>query len=93
MASTSINPTPPKPSGLDLWIQRLKLGIDVVFFIELGMILLVLPWTPFYTNSTALSSYPAVKGIIDHGFFRGAISGLGLLNIWIGISDAVTYRE
>lgn len=93
LTPTTLNPSPSKPTGLTLWIQRLKLGIDVVFFIELGMILLVLPWTSFYTNNTALSAYPALKSIVDHGFFRGAISGLGILNVWIGISDAVAYRE
>jgi hypothetical protein len=82
-----------KPKGFDLWIQRLKLGIDVVFFIELGMILVVIPWTPIWTQNHLLSGYPAIKAIVDHGFMRGAVSGLGLINIWIGISDAVYYRE
>ncbi|HUR36210.1 MAG TPA: hypothetical protein VM009_00230 [Terriglobales bacterium] len=64
-----------------------------MFFIELGMILVVIPWTPIWTQNNLLSAYPAIKAIADHGFMRGAISGLGLINIWIGISDAVQYRE
>lgn len=82
-----------KQTGFDLWIQRLKLGIDVVFFIELGMILVVIPWTPVWTQNSLLTGYPALKMITDHGFVRGAVSGLGLINIWIGISDAVRYKE
>jgi hypothetical protein len=27
------------------------------------------------------------------GFVRGAISGLGLVNIWMGIAEAIRYRE
>jgi hypothetical protein len=86
-------PAPSKPQGLDLWIQRLKLGIDVVFFIELGMILVVLPWTNLWTNNSLVSNLPAVKMFTDHGFVRGVVTGFGLLNIWIGIADAVQYKE
>ena len=95
MSDPALNPshTNSAKSGLSLWIQRLKLGIDVVFFIELGMILLVLPWTPVWTQNSLLTGYPTLKMIADHGFLRGSVSGLGLINIWIGISDAVRYRE
>ncbi|HUS18291.1 MAG TPA: hypothetical protein VMZ25_01455 [Terriglobales bacterium] len=95
MPDPALNPpdSNAKPKGFDLWIQRLKLGIDVVFFIELGMILLVIPWTALWTQNSLLFGYPTVKMVVDHGFFRGAISGLGLINIWIGISDAVRYKE
>lgn len=95
LPETALNPPPSdaKPKGLDLWIQRLKLGIDVVFFIELGMILLVIPWTNVWTQNSLLAGYPGIKAVTDHGFLRGAVSGLGLINIWIGISDAVRYRE
>jgi hypothetical protein len=84
---------PPKPQGFDLWIQRVKLAIDVIFFIELGMILVVLPWSDLWTRNTFLMGFPTAKMVVDHGFFRGVVTGLGLINIWIGISDAVNYRE
>lgn len=95
MADPALNPPPSSSTrgGFYLLIQRLKLGIDVVFFIELGMILVVLPWTTIWTQNSLLTGYPTLKMIADHGFLRGAVSGLGLLNIWIGISDAVHYRE
>ncbi len=91
----ALNPSRPasRQSGFDLWIQRLKLGIDVIFFIELGMILVVLPWTPVWTQNSLLAGYPTLQMIANHGFLRGAVSGLGLLNIWIGIADAVHYKE
>ena len=28
-----------------------------------------------------------------HGFVRGVVSGLGLVDIWMGVVEAVTYRE
>jgi hypothetical protein len=94
---SDVTPNPataaPKPEGLNLWIQRVKLAIDVVFFIELGMILVVLPWSDLWTRNTLLMGFPTAKMIVDHGFLRGVVTGLGFINIWIGISDAVNYRE
>jgi hypothetical protein len=31
--------------------------------------------------------------VLDNGTVRGLISGLGLLDIWIGVSEAVHYRD
>jgi hypothetical protein len=30
---------------------------------------------------------------MHHGFVRGAISGLGVLDLWLGISEAIHYRD
>jgi hypothetical protein len=38
-------------------------------------------------------SHPAVGAILKNGAVKGVISGLGLLDIWIGISEAVHYRD
>lgn len=57
------------------------------------MILVVLPWTNLWIQNSLVSGLPAVKMVTDHGFVRGVVTGLGLLNIWIGISDAVSYKE
>ena len=40
-----------------------------------------------YVNS------PWLADILHNGAVRGIISGLGLLDIWIGISEAVHYRD
>jgi hypothetical protein len=92
------NPTSPpgesKPrSRADIWLQRLKLGVEVIFFIELGMLLVVLPWTPLWSENSLLVMHPPWRALVDHGFVRGALTGLGLVNIWIGVWDAVHYRE
>lgn len=76
-----------------VWTQRLKLVIFVLFCAELGMLLIVLPWTPVWTHNTLLSNHAQLRAILYHGFTRGAVAGLGLLDIWIGIWAAVQYRE
>lgn len=76
-----------------LWVQRLSLVIFVMFCVELGMLLAVLPWTRVWMDNSILVSYPILKPIFHANFVRGAVTGLGLVDIWLGIWEAVHYRE
>jgi hypothetical protein len=38
-------------------------------------------------------AHPRLAEILHMGAVRGFISGLGMLDIWIGISEAMHYRE
>ena len=75
------------------WLQRLWLVVFVLFCLEVGIILTVLPWTRLWTENSLLLGFPAVKEFVNHGFVRGLVSGLGLIDIWMGVVEAVTYRE
>ena len=75
------------------WLQRLWLVVFVLFCLEVGIILTVLPWTRLWTDNSLLASYPALQDFLMHGFVRGVVSGLGLIDIWMGVAEAVTYRE
>jgi hypothetical protein len=81
------------PSSTDIWRGRTLLVMKVLFFVELGVMLVVVPWTHVWTENAVLTSSVALRAITQSGFFRGAISGLGLINLWIAIADAVEYRE
>jgi hypothetical protein len=37
--------------------------------------------------------WPAFQHLMQLGFVRGAVSGLGLLDIWLGVLEAVRYRD
>jgi hypothetical protein len=78
---------------MHIWMARILLVIEVIFFVELGMVLLVIPWTLLWQQNNLTIGYPALKQFVEYPFVRGAISGLGLLNLWIGIWEAVHYRE
>jgi hypothetical protein len=87
-------PASPGQAGTEpLWAQRLKLVVFVLFCIELGMLLAVLPWTRVWAENSLLAARPALRAFLQHDFIRGAFTGLGLVDIWLGIREAVTYRE
>ncbi|HXZ27153.1 MAG TPA: hypothetical protein VEG08_04035 [Terriglobales bacterium] len=83
------------PGGhhVPIWLQRLSLFTFVLFCMVVGMTLVVLPWTSQWTDHTLLARWPGLRAFLQQGFVRGAVSGLGLLDLWFGIWEALHYRE
>jgi hypothetical protein len=88
-----VMPPVKQPMRPHRWLQRLWLVVFVLFCLEVGIILTVLPWTKLWTDNNLLASYPALRDFLMFGFVRGVVSGLGLIDIWMGVAEAVTYRE
>jgi len=87
-------PAPPaSPSRLQLWMHRISVFLFVLVSAVAGVLLIILPWTPQWTDNSLLFSYPGLRPVVTHGFFRGVCSGLGVLDIWIGFWEALHYHE
>lgn len=95
-SSSSINSPsqnrPVKPAPV--WLQRLSLFVLVMFCLYLGVLVMVLPWWPrVWDQNHYLLMYPSLSAFLHNGIVRGVVSGLGLVDIWIGISEAIHYRD
>src|ERR1700753_2292537 len=78
------------PQGL----QRLSLIVLVLFCFYIGGLLTILPWSPRYFDSNAwLLAHPAVAAFLGKSWMRGILSGIGLIDIWIGVSELMHYRD
>jgi hypothetical protein len=82
-----------EPGSTPPWLRRLELLVRVVVRLYLGLIILVLPWTHFWDENRLLLLIPHLAPVALNGVSRGVISGLGLLNIWIGVHEASHYKE
>jgi len=77
-----------------VWLQRLSLVVLVVFCLYLGSMVAILPWwTRVWENNTIVLDHPQLAAFLRRGAVRGVLSGIGLLDIWIGISEAIHYRD
>lgn len=76
-----------------LWLQRLSLVILVVFCFYVGLLVFLLPWTRYWNENHYLLIWPSLATLMNSGFARGLVSGLGLLDVWVGISEIIHYRE
>ncbi len=80
---------PPIP----VWMQRANIVMKFLICVWLGMVVSVLPWTPAWSDNSLMLSLPRVREIATMNFVKGVISGIGLIDIWIGIWEAVHYSE
>jgi len=64
--------------------------IVIAFFFEIGVALLVVPWSAFWDRNYFAESVPLIHAVITNNFVRGAVSGLGLLNIVSGLAEVVS---
>jgi hypothetical protein len=78
---------------LQVWMHRISVFLFVLVSAVAGVLLIILPWTPEWTDNYLLLSFPALRTVVSNGFFRGLCSGLGLLDIWIGFWEALHYHE
>jgi hypothetical protein len=76
-----------------VWLRRLDLFLRVIVRLYLGLLLVALPWTHLWDQNALFAMVPQVAWLAANGAVRGIVSGLGLLNIWIAVSDAIRYRE
>jgi hypothetical protein len=52
----------------------------------MGAILFYLPWTAIWERNWFLAHYPSLMRIFLHPSFRGAVSGLGILDIFLAVT-------
>jgi hypothetical protein len=76
-----------------LWLRRIGMLLFVFLCATLGVMLMILPWRPEWSDNHLLLPYPMVRAVVASGFARGVSTGLGVLNVWIGFSEAMQYRE
>ncbi|MGH9786468.1 MAG: hypothetical protein ACRD88_20045 [Terriglobia bacterium] len=73
--------------------HRWRLAIWIFVCLEVGIFLLVAPWSPLWTGNLLLVYYPALRPLYMSAYLRGAISGLGLLNLWLGFREVWNFRH
>ena len=66
--------------------NRLLRIILFLLCVELGALLVFVPWSAFWEHNFFLSRYPDLIPVLLNPFLRGAISGLGLLDFWVAVT-------
>lgn len=79
--------------SLHVWLFRIRALLFVTLCATFGVLLTILPWTAKWTDNPLLLSFPDFRGMVASGFVRGVVSGLGILNLWVGFWEAIHYHE
>ena len=67
----------------------MKRLLVVAFFFEIGFALLVVPWSAFWDRNYFAEAVPVIHTVITNNFVRGAVSGLGLINLVSGLGELI----
>jgi hypothetical protein len=63
--------------------------LSVLSSLLVGLILVVAPWWPdLWDANYILPLHPTLRAVLLSSFTRGAVSGLGLVNILLGLHEA-----
>jgi hypothetical protein len=85
---------PARPEALPSyhWYQKLSAILLILFCLELGCFLLVFPWLGDIWENNFFSSVLR-HGYWGNGYFRGAVSGLGAINLYISFVEILRLRR
>jgi hypothetical protein len=61
--------------------------VYVAFLLEVGFLLIVLPWSGFWEQNYFAEKWPSLRMLLKNDYLRGAVSGLGLVNLFGGFAD------
>lgn len=53
----------------------------------MGLLLVLVPWSAFWDRNYFVEWLPALRAIISNNYVRGAVMGLGLVNVWAALSE------
>jgi hypothetical protein len=81
-------PEVPAPHG---WRTKLLAVLFATICLEIGCYLAVFPWTSLTTDFAA--NHPQWRQILENLYVRGAISGLGVVNLYIAAIEILRLRR
>ncbi|HKD62207.1 MAG TPA: hypothetical protein VKB47_17220 [Terracidiphilus sp.] len=82
------------PQRIPHWLVRTELYLRVLLRMYIGLAICYAPWSQlFWDQNPIFVQFPTIAIYAANGAVRGIISGLGLLNIWIAVQDAIRHRN
>lgn len=65
----------------------LKRLLFVAYFLEVGVLLVLVPWSAFWERNYFAVAWPWFQEVLRNNYVRGAVSGLGIVNLLIGFTE------
>lgn len=86
-------PEPEEPRRAS-FLEKLSAVLFCIFCLEVGLFLLFYPWLDaLWSRNWLLRLNPQWHAVVMSEHFRGAVSGLGILNLFIAVIEIVRLRR
>jgi len=74
-------------------MTRLLTILYIIFCFAVGVFLFVFPWANLWGKNFFVGHYPLVASVARNYFVRGAISGIGLADVWLAVYELWRLRR
>ncbi|HEV2495944.1 MAG TPA: hypothetical protein VG204_23170 [Terriglobia bacterium] len=78
---------PSRQEALPHVINRLLTALYILFCFEVGVCLVIVPWITLWGQNYFVARFPWIALLTRNYFIRGAISGIGVADIWLGFYE------
>ena len=68
-------------------MNRLLAVAFILFCFEIGLFLVFVPWSQLWEHNVLLAYSFHLRGLLLNNFVRGAVSGLGVVDLALGLSE------
>lgn len=85
-------PEPSEPRQPLGWWRRIQAIVFILFCLEMGIVLVLFPWSSMWDRNYFFLLVPRWGALFASSYLRGAVSGVGLLNVWIAVAEAWRLR-
>ena len=73
-------------------VNKVLYVIYVLYCLEVGIFLLVFPWMRLWDQNLLLQYSSYLRFLFLNDFFRGAVSGLGVANLILGVWEIAHFQ-
>jgi hypothetical protein len=75
------------------WYHKFSAVLLIVLCLEVGLFLLVFPWTEYWQNNYLATLVPQWRRYWLNAYLRGAVSGLGIANLYLSLVEIFRLRR
>ncbi len=68
-------------------MNRLLAAAFILFCFEIGLFLVFVPWSHLWEHNVVLAYSFHLRGFLLNNFVRGAVSGLGVIDVFLGLGE------
>jgi hypothetical protein len=74
-------------------MKRVLSVLFILLYFEIGVLLLLIPWASIWIKNYFVNHSPWVAAMAKNYFVRGAISGIGLADMWLAAYELWQLRR
>jgi hypothetical protein len=75
------------------WHHKFSAVVLILLCVEIGLFLLVIPWTEYWDHNYLFMLVPQWRPYWLNPFVRGAVSGLGAVNLYLSLVEIFGLRR